>query len=78
MKDLRPRLEKVRAEARDFVHMSQLATDVEKRALFKRLADELAIEALELEQIVKQQEQSDPSDQHDVVEFKPSSQKKRG
>ncbi|UPK33918.1 hypothetical protein IVB18_37985 [Bradyrhizobium sp. 186] len=78
MKDLRPRLEKVRAEARGFAHMSQLATDVEKRALFKRLADELAIEALELEQIVKQQEQLDPSDQHEVVEFKPSSQKKRG
>ncbi|MCK1740392.1 hypothetical protein IVA80_05805 [Bradyrhizobium sp. 139] len=78
MKDLRPQLEKVRADARDFAHMSQLATDVEKRALFKRLADELAIEALELEQIVKRQEQLDPSDQHDVVEFKLSSQKKRG
>ncbi|MCK1473587.1 hypothetical protein IVB27_01895 [Bradyrhizobium sp. 197] len=78
MKDLRPRLEKVRAQARDVAHMSQLATDLEKRALFKRLADELAIEALELEQIVKQQEQLDPSDRHEVVEFKPSSQKKRG
>lgn len=33
--------------------MSQQATDIEKRELFKRLADELAFEALELELIVK-------------------------
>ncbi|RZM92440.1 hypothetical protein CWO91_40475 [Bradyrhizobium genosp. SA-3] len=78
MKDLRRRLEKVRADARDFALMSQQATDVEKRELFKRLADELAIEALELELIVKQHEPSNPCDQHEVVEFKPSSQKKRG
>lgn len=57
--------------------MSQLATDVEKRELFRRLADELAIEALELEQIVKQKGQSDPSDQHEVVEFS-RPERKRG
>ncbi|MCK1715423.1 MULTISPECIES: hypothetical protein [unclassified Bradyrhizobium] len=78
MKDLRQRLEKLRADARDFAAMSQLATDAEKRALFQRLADELAIEALELEVIVKQRGPSDSSDQHQVVEFKPSSQKTRG
>ncbi|MET4279823.1 MULTISPECIES: hypothetical protein [unclassified Bradyrhizobium] len=78
MKDLRPRLNKLRADARDFAVMSQLATDAEKRAFFQRLADELAFEALELEVIVKQQGQLDCSDQHEVVEFKPSSQKTRG
>ncbi|TQF34719.1 hypothetical protein [Bradyrhizobium sp. UNPA324] len=78
MKDLRRRLEKVRAEARDFALMSQQAPDLEKRALFKRLADELAIEALELELIVKQNEPLNPCDQHEVVEFKAPSQKQRG
>ncbi|RZM94757.1 hypothetical protein CWO91_39220 [Bradyrhizobium genosp. SA-3] len=78
MKDLRLRLEKLRSDARDFTLMSQQATDVEKRELFRRMADELAIEALELEQIVKQKGQSDPGEQHEVVEFKPSSQRKRG
>ncbi|MET4222518.1 hypothetical protein ACVWWG_001298 [Bradyrhizobium sp. LB7.2] len=78
MKDLRRRLEKVRADARDFALMSQQATDTEECELFKRLADELAIEALELEQIVKRNEPSNPYDQHEVVEFKPTSQRKRG
>ncbi|MCK1339396.1 hypothetical protein IVB38_26155 [Bradyrhizobium sp. 38] len=78
MKDLRRRLEKVRADARDFALMSQQATDTEKCELFKRLADKLAIEALELEQIVKRNEPSNPCDQHEVVEFKPTSQRKRG
>jgi hypothetical protein len=77
MKDLRRRLEKLRSDAREFALMSQLAMDVEKRELFKRLADELAIEALELEQIVKQKGQSDPSDQHAVVEFS-RPERKRG
>lgn len=78
MKDLRRRLEKVRADAREFSLMSQQATDIEKRELFKRLADELAFEALELELIVKKNEPPDPCDQHEVVEFKPPSQRKRG
>lgn len=78
MKDLRRRLEKVRADAREFTLMSQRATDIEKRELFKRLADELAFEALELELIMKKNEPPDPSDQHEVVEFKSPSQRKRG
>ncbi|WP_247558760.1 hypothetical protein [Bradyrhizobium sp. 138] len=71
-------MEKVLADARDFSLMSQQATDTEKRELFKRLADELAFEALELELIVKKNEPPNPSDQHEVVEFKPPSQRKRG
>ena len=78
MKDLRRRLEKVRADAREFALMSQRATDMEKRELFKRMADELAFEALELELIVKKNEPPDPCDQHEVVEFKTPSQRKRG
>jgi hypothetical protein len=78
MKDLRRRLEKVRADAREFMLMSQQATDIEKRELFKRLADELAFEALELELIVKKNERANPCDQHEVVEFKPPSQRTRG
>lgn len=58
--------------------MSQRATDIEKRELFRRLADELAFEALELELIVKKNEPPDPCDKHDVVEFKSPSQRKRG
>ena len=53
MKDLRERLDKLRADAADFAVMSRQASDAEKRELFGRLADELAIEALELEQFVK-------------------------
>jgi hypothetical protein len=53
MKDLRERLHKLRADAADFVAMSSRASNPEKRKLFGRLADELAIEALELEQVVK-------------------------
>jgi hypothetical protein len=55
MKDLRERLDKLRADAADFAVMSRQASDAEKRELFGRLADELAIEALELEQSVKVQ-----------------------
>ncbi|MCA1375486.1 MULTISPECIES: hypothetical protein [Bradyrhizobium] len=78
MKDLRGRLEKVRADAREFTLMSQRATDIEKRELFKRLADELAFEALELELIVKKNQPPDPCDKHEVVEFTLPSQRKRG
>ncbi|MBB4361109.1 hypothetical protein GGD65_002131 [Bradyrhizobium sp. CIR18] len=78
MKDFRRRLQKVRADAREFTLMSQQATDMEKRELFRRLADELAFEALELELIVKKSEPPDPSNPHEVVEFKPPSERKRG
>lgn len=53
MRDLRERLDKLRADAADLALMSRRAIDPEKRELFGRLADELAIEALELEQVVK-------------------------
>lgn len=78
MKDLRPRLESLRADARDFALISQLATDAEKRERFKRLADELAIEALELELILRQTEHLDSRARHRVVEFKSCSERKRG
>ena len=40
----------------DYALMSESATDPAKRERFRRLAEELALEALELEQIVKKQE----------------------
>ena len=50
------RLEKLHAEAHDCALMSDSATDPAKREGFRRLAEQLALEALELEQIVKKQE----------------------
>jgi hypothetical protein len=50
------RLEKLCADANDCALMSESATDPAKRERFRRLAEELALEALELEQIVKKQE----------------------
>jgi hypothetical protein len=71
MKDLRERLDKLRADAADFAVMSRQASDAEKRELFGRLADELAIEALELEQVVKlHSERSGSSDPENVVTLK--------
>ena len=71
MKDLRERLHKLRADAAGFVAMSRRASDPEKRELFGRLADELAIEALELEQVVKMQSgRSGSSDPENVVTLK--------
>ena len=71
MKDLTERLHKLRADAADFAVMSRQASDVEKRELFGRLADELAIEALELEQFVKMHsERSGSSDPENVVTLK--------
>ena len=55
MADLRGKLDKLRADAADLGLMSRRSSDPQKRALFERLADELAIEALELEQVVKLQ-----------------------
>lgn len=54
-KDLRERLERLRADASECALLSELATDPAKRELFRRLAEHLALEALELEQIAKQQ-----------------------
>lgn len=71
MADLKERLDKLRADAADLALMSRRASDPEKRELFGRLADELAIEALELEQVVKQQaRQSASSDMDRVVNFR--------
>jgi hypothetical protein len=71
MKDLSERLVKLRADAADFAVMSRQASDAEKRELFGRLADELAIEALELEQLVKMHsERSGSSDPENVVTLK--------
>jgi hypothetical protein len=50
------RLEKLRAEANSCALMSRSEANSAKRELFRRLAEELAIEALELEQIVKDQQ----------------------
>jgi hypothetical protein len=50
------RLEKLRAEANQYARMSESATDPVKREQFRRLAEQLALEVLELEQIVKEQD----------------------
>jgi hypothetical protein len=50
------RLEKLRADANYCALMSKSATDPAKRERFRRLAEQLALEALELEQIVKEQD----------------------
>jgi hypothetical protein len=67
MKDLSEKLDKLRADAADFAVMSRRASDAEKSELFGRLADELAIEALELEQVVIQRGRSGSSDPGNVV-----------
>ncbi|MCK1296626.1 hypothetical protein IVB33_20165 [Bradyrhizobium sp. 24] len=68
MADLTEKLDKLRADAADLALMSRRSSDPQKRALFERLADELAIEALELEQVVKlQSRRSGHSDMDKVV-----------
>jgi len=47
------RLEKLRADANNYARMSESATDPANRERFRHLAEQLAIEVLELEQIVK-------------------------
>jgi hypothetical protein len=54
--DLKDKLKKLRADANNCALLSKSATDPAKRELFRRLAEQLALEALELEQIVKEQE----------------------
>jgi hypothetical protein len=56
MKDLREQLERLRADANECDRISKSAPDPAKRKLFRRLAEQLALEALELEQILKEQE----------------------
>ncbi|MCK1341450.1 hypothetical protein IVB38_37040 [Bradyrhizobium sp. 38] len=67
MRDLRAKLAKLRADAADLALMSRRASDPEKRELFGRLADELAIEALELEQVVKRQSKNSGSNHPDKI-----------
>lgn len=68
MADLSEKLDKLRADAADLSLMSRRTSDSQKRALFQRLADELAIEALELEQVVKlQSRRASHSDMDNVV-----------
>ncbi|MBR0901115.1 MULTISPECIES: hypothetical protein [Bradyrhizobium] len=67
MADLREKLDKLRADAADLVLMSRRTSDPQKRELFERLADELAIEALELEQVVKIQSRRSGSTDVDKV-----------
>jgi hypothetical protein len=68
MKDLTRKWHQLRADARYFAIMSTSATDPSRRELFKRLGEELAIEALELEQVVKKQTARCGSDeQYEVV-----------
>ena len=53
---IKERLKKLRADANNCARLSKSATDPAKRDLFRRLAEQLAIEVLELEQIVQEQE----------------------
>ena len=50
------RLEKLRADANRCALMGESASDPAMRELFRRQAEQLALEALELEQIVKEQD----------------------
>jgi hypothetical protein len=50
------KLEKLRADANRCALMGESASDPAMRDLFRRQAEQLALEALELEQIVKNQE----------------------
>jgi hypothetical protein len=54
---IKDRLKKLRGDANNCALLSKSATDPAKRDLFRRLAEQLAIEVLELEQIVQEQEQ---------------------
>ncbi|HLG84928.1 MAG TPA: hypothetical protein VKY22_28310 [Bradyrhizobium sp.] len=49
MKDMRLQLEKLRADAAECRLTSELATDLQKRELFARLASHLAVLASEIE-----------------------------
>ena len=49
MKDMQAHLEKLRADAAECALIRDLATDLEKRALFTRLAEHLATLASEVE-----------------------------
>jgi hypothetical protein len=54
MKDLREKLEKLRADAEDCDLISRLATDQAKRAIFKKLAIHLRSAAADIEAVITQ------------------------
>jgi hypothetical protein len=49
MKDMMAHLEKLRIDAEDCALISKLATDMQKRELFARLAEHLSLLASEIE-----------------------------
>jgi len=49
MKDMTAHLEKLRIDAEDCALISKLATDMQKRELFARLAEHLSLLASEIE-----------------------------
>jgi hypothetical protein len=52
MKDMTAHLEKLRIDAEDCVLISKLATDMQKRELFARLAEHLSLLASEVERAI--------------------------
>jgi len=52
MEDMRAHLEKLRIDAKECALIGKLATDVQKRELFSRLADHLEVLASEVERAI--------------------------
>jgi hypothetical protein len=52
MKDMMAHLEKLRIDAEDCALISKLATDMQKRELFARLAEHLSLLASEVERAI--------------------------
>jgi hypothetical protein len=52
MEDMTAHLEKLRIDAEDCALISKLATDMQKRELFARLAEHLGVLALEVERAI--------------------------
>jgi hypothetical protein len=52
MKDMTAHLEKLRIDAEDCALISKLATDMQKRELFARLAEHLSLLASEVERAI--------------------------
>jgi len=76
MNDLSERLDKLRVDAADLAVMSERASDPQKSELFRRLADELAIEALVLQQAVKRESRRSGSGEiNNVVTLKTRSER---
>jgi hypothetical protein len=55
MKDMKAHLEKLRVDAEDCALISKLATDMQKRELFARLAEHLSLLASEVERAMAAQ-----------------------